>query len=162
DRCNKEFMHLQARKFQGTHIRLRSGIYFIEADCISASFAIDAANYARKQVTPKSLETVRVYDNELLQKQKLENEIINGVDEAFKEQRFQIYLQPKFSLETGEVVGAEALVRWITKDGTVLTPDMFIPLCESNGRIEELDFYVFERVAEFLARNQKLGRKQVP
>lgn len=155
-------MGLQAGKYQGTRIRLRSGIYFIDPDCVSASYAIDAANYARKQVKYQSAFSVRVYDNELKHQQMVENEIINGIDEAFQEHRFQIYLQPKISLATGEVVGAEALVRWITKEGIVLTPDQFIPLCESNGRIEELDYYVFERVAEFLALNKKLGRRQVP
>ena len=162
DRLNQEFMHLQADKFQGARIRLRTGIYFVEPDCVSASFAIDAANYARKHVRHNSPVSVQVYDEDLKQRQKLENEIINGIDEALQEHRFQIYLQPKISLTTGEVVGAEALVRWHTKDGRLLTPASFVPLCESGGYIEDLDFYVFERVAEFLARNQKLGRKQVP
>lgn len=162
DQCNREFMHQQVGKFQGARVWLRTGIYFIEPGCISASYAIDAANYARKQVRFQSLGTVRVYDNELKQQQQMENEIINGIDEAFKEQRFQIYLQPKISMETGEMVGAEALARWITKEGSVMTPDIFVPLCESIGRIEELDYYVFERVVQFLAHNQKLGRKQIP
>ncbi|HJB16424.1 MAG TPA: EAL domain-containing protein [Candidatus Blautia excrementipullorum] len=161
-RFNQEFIQQQAGKFQGARLRIRIGVYFIEPGCVSASFAIDAANYARKQVPHHTPVSIRIYDEELKHKQELENEIINGIDEAFQEHRFQIYLQPKISLATGKVVGAEALVRWITREGTVLTPDAFVPLCESSGRIEELDFYVFERVAEFLARNQKLGRKQVP
>ena len=162
DMYNQQFMELQAEKYQGAHIRIRTGIYFIEPGCLSASQAIDAANYARKHVIHSSPVSVRVYDDTLQQQQKLENEIINGISEAFEEHRFQIYLQPKISLITGEVVGAEALVRWKTKDGKLLAPDAFVPLCESSGYIEELDFYVFERVVEFLALNQKLGRRQVP
>src|SRR5699024_8152277 len=162
DMYNQQFMELQAEKYQGAHIRIRTGIYFIEPGCLSASQAIDAANYARKHVSHSSPVSVRVYDDTLQQQQKLENEIINGISEAFEEHRFQIYLQPKISLIKGEVVGAEALVRWKTKDGKLLAPDAFVPLCESSGYIEELDFYVFERVVEFLALNQKLGRRQVP
>ena len=155
-------LRLQSGKFQGAQIRVRTGVYFIDPGCVSASLAIDAANYARKQVEHHSPVSIRVYDETLRKKQQLENEIVNGIDAAMKEQRFQVYLQPKISLTTGEVVGAEALVRWMTSEGTLLNPDVFIPLFESSGRIEELDFYVFERVAEFLSRNQKLGRKQVP
>lgn len=162
DALNNEFVRLQSGKFQGAQIRVRTGVYFIDPGCVSASLAIDAANYARKQVEHHSPVSIRVYDETLRKKQQLENEIVNGIDAAMKEQRFQVYLQPKISLTTGEVVGAEALVRWMTSEGTLLNPDVFIPLFESSGRIEELDFYVFERVAEFLSRNQKLGRKQVP
>lgn len=162
DAINKEFERMQTNRYQGARIRIRTGIYVIEPGCTSASFAMDAANYARKQITGNSPVSVRIYDDELRRKQAVENEIVNGIDEAIQEQRFQIYLQPKISLENGQVLGAEALVRWLTKEGTLLTPADFIPLCETSGRIEELDYYVFERVVAFLAKNQKLGRRQVP
>ena len=161
--CNREFERLQSQKFQGAMIHIRTGVYFIESDCPSASVAIDAANYARKQVvSSSSAPSVRIYDEEMKEKQKLESEIVNGIDQALKEGQFQIYLQPKFSLRDGSVIGAEALVRWRTREGKILLPDAFIPICEASGRIEALDFYVFDLVAQFLARNQQLGRWQVP
>ena len=162
DRFNKEFEQQQAGKFQGSRIRIRTGVYLIEPECVGASVAIDAANYARKQIGAGSLSSVRIYDETLKKKQQLENEIVNGIDEAMQERRFEIFLQPKIALADGRVVGAEALVRWRTKEGAILPPDAFVPLCEAGGRIEDLDFYVFERVAEFLARNRELGREQVP
>ena len=161
--CNREFERLQSQKFQGAMIHIRTGVYFIESDCPSASVAIDAANYARKQVvSSSSAPSVRIYDEEMKEKQKLESEIVNGIDQALKEGQFQIYLQPKFSLRDGSVIGAEALVRWRTREGKILLPDAFIPICEASGRIEALDFYVFDLVTQFLARNQQLGRRQVP
>lgn len=162
DGYNKEFERSQSGKFHGARIWIRTGVYPIEPDCSSASSAIDAANYARQQIAGKSGRSVRIYDQSLKEKQQVENEIINGIDKAMEEKRFQIYLQPKISLKDGSVVGAEALVRWKTKEGNVLAPDSFISLCESSGRIEELDYYVFEEVVRFLKRNQQLGRKQVP
>lgn len=162
DRYNKEFERIQSEKYPDTRIRIRTGVYVIEPDCISASYAIDAANYARRQINRNSGCFVRLYDQELKKQQQLESEIINGIDKAMQEKRFQIHLQPKISLKDQSVSGAEALVRWKTEDGTLLFPDSFIPLCESSGRIEELDYYVFELVAQFLAKNQKLGRKQIP
>ena len=163
DKCNKEFVRIQSKKFQGARIYVRTGVYPIEPSCVSASYAIDAANYARKQVIPTASGcSVYIYDQKLKEKQKLEGEIINGIDQALAERQFQIYLQPKVSLRDGSIVGAEALVRWKTRDGKILTPDSFIPLFEASGRIEELDFYVFELVVQFLARNQQLSRRQIP
>ena len=162
DSLNKEFVQLQTDKFRGAKVRVRTGVYLIEPGCLGASYAIDAANYARKQIEPHSSVTVRIYDDALRRKQRLENDIINGIGKAIQEKQFQIYFQPKISMKTGEVSGAEALVRWKTKDGTLLCPSAFIPLCESSNRIVDLDYYVFEQVAIFLARNRQLGRKQVP
>ena len=106
--------------------------------------------------------SVCLFDEALARKQRLENEIINEIEEAIREQRFRIFLQPKISLKDGSVTGAEALARWQTRDGRLILPDQFIPLCESTGQIKELDFYVFEQTVQFLAKNQKLGRKQIP
>ena len=157
------FSGFEAQRLQGYRPRIRVGAYRIERDCVGASFAIDAANYARLQLAGKpEAGSVCLYDQDVAKKHQLENAIINELGEAFREQQFLVYLQPKFSLDGGEVTGAEALVRWRTRDGKILTPDQFIPLCESTGRIKELDFYVFERVAAFLAKNQRLGRRQVP
>ena len=55
------------------------------------------------------------------------------------------------------IIGAEAVVRWQRPDGTVMIPDAFISLYERNGRIIDLDFFVFEEVVKFLAQNKKKG-----
>ena len=162
DRMNRKFEGAQSELYQGARIRIRTGIYIIEENCVSASYAIDSANYARKQITAASGSSVRIYDEELKKQQKLESDIINGIDKAMREKQFQVYLQPKISLEDGRVVGAEALVRWRTEDGMLLLPDSFIPLCESSGRIEELDYYVFEQVVKFLAHSRERGRELIP
>ena len=103
DALNNEFVRLQSGKFQGAQIRVRTGVYFIDPGCVSASLAIDAANYARKQVEHHSPVSIRVYDETLRKKQQLENEIVNGIDAAMKEQRVQVYLQPKISLTTARL-----------------------------------------------------------
>lgn len=87
---------------------------------------------------------------------------MNGLDDALLKREFQVYFQPKIALDDYRIVGAEALVRWIRPDGTMLRPDFFIPLYEKNGRIAELDYYIFEEVASFIQKNQKEGRKLVP
>lgn len=160
-RINNEFIRRISQKIPGMRMKIRTGIYLVEEGCLSASAAIDAANFARKQTTGSSGSVV-LYDETMQQKKILENEIVNGLDEAMQEKQFKVYLQPRFSLKDLSVVGAEALIRWQKPDGTMLYPDSFIPLYEKNGRVVDLDFYVFEQVAGFLAKNNRLGRRQVP
>lgn len=54
------------------------------------------------------------------------------------------------------------LTRWIKPDGTVVSPDQFIPILESTGHIVELDLYIFEQVAQFLQRNAQAGHRLLP
>ncbi len=162
DRLNQTFVEQQEKIFPDTRIRIRTGIYFIEEANGNTSIAIDAANYARKQVSKVTGISVKVYGKEMEEKQRVENEIINGFDLAMRNREFKIYLQPRVSLFDYSIIGAEAVVRWQRTDGTVMIPDAFIPLYERNGRIIDLDFFVFEEVVKFLAENKKKGRKLIP
>lgn len=149
-------------KYKGTYLNIRCGIYRIDDKCKSASIAIDSANYARKQIMQSNSTVVCIYTELLAKKQAIESDVINNTENAFREREFKLYLQPRFSVEDCSIVGAEALVRWERKDGTVMYPDSFIPIYEQNGTIVDLDFYMFEEVAAYLKKNEKLGRKQVP
>ncbi|MCD8075586.1 MAG: EAL domain-containing protein [Lachnospiraceae bacterium] len=161
-KINDDFINAHASFFPDVNLNLRSGIYFVEPDCSSASATIDAANSARRQISSMSGVSACLYDRQLNLEQTQETEIINNMSVALKRGEFQVFMQPKFALSDYSIIGAEALVRWIKPDGTIMPPDSFIPIYERTGKISELDFYVFEQVAAFLAKNNELGRKQVP
>lgn len=162
EQINNRFIDLQKKKFSNVTLRMRTGIYLVNPGCASASSALDCANYARQQVRPGNGRSVIMYDEALSRKRHLENEVKNNMTEAMSQGQFQVYLQPKFSMQDLSIVGAEALVRWHKPDGTILSPGTFIPTFEQNGRITELDYYVFDKVVQFLDKNNSLGRKQVP
>lgn len=162
EELNEEFVRRMQERFPDSRLRPRSGVYPIDKECLGASTAIDAANYARRQVEETSSRRVVYYDTALKGQQRMENEIINGIDKAIAGHQFQVYYQPKISLNDHRIIGAEALVRWIRPDGSILRPDSFIPLYEKNGRVIDLDFYVFEQVAAFIRKNQDMGRQMVP
>ena len=162
EKINKEFLQRQAMQFPEVQFFIRTGIYKIQPGDLSASEAIDAANYARCQVKKNAEASVMIYDARMARKKNEENDILNGMTAALEKEEFQVYFQPRFSMEDYRIVGAEALVRWIKPDGTILYPNAFIPLYEKNGRIGELDIYVFEQVVAFQARCQAMGRKQIP
>lgn len=141
---------------------MRMGVYAIEPGCLSASAAIDKANFARKQVHSNTRESAVQFDKKLEVKQTLTGELLSGLPQALENGEFKLYLQPKFSPKDLSVIGAEALTRWIKPDGTVVYPDQFIPILESTGRIVDLDLYIFEQVARFLQRNAQAGHRLLP
>jgi len=56
------------------------------------------------------------------------------------------YYQPKIEIQTGRVVGAESLARWISPPVGNISPEIFVKFAEANGRIEDLTFYLFDKV----------------
>ncbi len=71
---------------------------------------------------------------------------------------FSIYLQPKVNLNTGEIAGAEALIRKHNNIGKLVPPDRFIPIYENEGTIRHLDFFVLEEVCKVQKKLIKEGR----
>ncbi len=80
--------------------------------------------------------------------------LINELQSGF----FYPYLQPKVNMLTGEIIGAEALVRKRTHDGENIAPDKFIPVYEHEGTIRHLDFYILERTCVLLQQLIKENR----
>ncbi|MDE7425293.1 MAG: EAL domain-containing protein [Lachnospiraceae bacterium] len=105
---------------------------------------IDNANIARKSIKESPDTTCAFYDDKLNEKVLLELDICNSMEVALERGEFQMYLQPKIDLYNDQIAGAEALTRWIRKDGKFMVPDQFIPLFEKNGFIVQLDFYIYE------------------
>nr|WP_318710479.1 bifunctional diguanylate cyclase/phosphodiesterase [uncultured Treponema sp.] len=91
-----------------------------------------------------------------------EENIIENFENALAQNEFQVWYQPKYNPENHEIIGAEALVRWI-KDGKIFdSPGEFIPLFENNGLIRSFDQYIFRKVCMQQKKWQSEGRKIIP
>lgn len=70
--------------------------------------------------------------------------------DAMRKDEFVFFYQPKISLITGKVSGAEALIRWIKPDGTIISPDSFIPLAEQSSLIQDITRHMFPKLVNDL------------
>lgn len=81
-------------------------------------------------------------------------------EKALVNEDIHVFFQPKVSLKDYDLIGAEALSRWIV-NGEVVPPDSFIPILEETTRICELDFYVLDHVCRSIQSWIKHGVKPV-
>lgn len=91
-----------------------------------------------------------------------EKKILDNFTAAMVHKEFRLYYQPKYNPVNRLLVGAEALVRWVQDDGSILGPNDFIPLFEKNGLIREFDEYIFKNVCLQLKKWKDEGKNIVP
>ncbi|WP_237885813.1 EAL domain-containing protein [Pseudomonas sp. PGPR40] len=71
---------------------------------------------------------------------------------AIRRGELQVLYQPIFDLDSRNCVGAEALLRWRRPDGTLTSPDLFIPMAENTGQIRQMTDFVLQRLLEQLGQ----------
>mgnify|MGYP002639359788 FL=1 len=61
---------------------------------------------------------------------------------------YELFYQPKVDINTGKIIAAEALIRWISPTKGMVGPDIFIPLAEEDGFILELGDWIFKKAVQ--------------
>lgn len=87
---------------------------------------------------------------------------LDDINQAFDNNEFCFYLQPKCNAETGAIVGAEALVRWNHPEYGLVSPGEFIPLLERESMVTRFDLFIWRSMCEMLSRWDGEGRNLVP
>jgi len=98
-----------------------------------------------------------LFNSELAAEHQSKIEIEKALTEALQHGGFRLALQPQLSLMTGEVVGAEALLRWDHPVEGLKMPDTFIPVAEQTGLVSEIGDWVAAEVALILSTWQRDG-----
>lgn len=124
-------------------IRIKYGIYKNIDKNLPITTICDYASMAAETVMEDYNRDYAYYTDELAQKRIYNQMIENCFTDALKNKEFIIYYQPKIDVITEKVIGAEALVRWQRTDGSMISPENFIPIYEKNGQIQKLDAYIF-------------------
>lgn len=105
---------------------------------------------ALAQAKKNKKQSICIYDENLHDTEQMRLYVESHMQRALEQEEFCMYLQPKMDLNTGLLTGAEALVRWQSKDKGMIYPNQFIPLFEENGFCVQLDLYMVEQVCKQL------------
>jgi diguanylate cyclase (GGDEF)-like protein len=76
---------------------------------------------------------------------------------ALEEQQFVLHYQPKVTLRTGKIAGAEALLRWNDPENGLIAPAIFLPLLESAGLMTAIGAWVIKQAAFDCRQWQRMG-----
>lgn len=123
---------------------------------------LDWSGMALNTIKGSNLTNYAFYDNVMREQLLAESNIETEMASALKSGQFSVFLQPKCDIGTSEVIGAEALVRWIHPEKGIIPPDLFIPLFEKNGFIIKLDEYVWEETCKIICRWKEQGYPLIP
>ena len=136
--------------FKRVKLQISYGVYTVEDKDMELRQMEDRAAMARKTAKNSVLGNIVFYQEQF--KDSLYNRrfIENNMVSAILERQFQMYLQPKYSIEKNEIIGAEALVRWRHPERGMIYPDQFIPVIEENGFIRKVDYYIWEEACRFI------------
>ena len=113
---------------------------------------MDRARAAQRTVKGNYMKRVAVYNEEFMRQEEMEQMIVSEMKQALREEQFKVYLQPKCDMETGRIIGSEALVRWHHPKHGMISPGKFVPIFERNGFISEVDYYVMENTCRTIRR----------
>ncbi|MGN0711953.1 MAG: putative bifunctional diguanylate cyclase/phosphodiesterase [Anaerovoracaceae bacterium] len=138
------------------------GIYVIEEPAERISAMIDYANIARKSIKGKVGNAIAEYTKEMNREVEMKRKITVSMESSLNKKEFMTWMQPKFSLSCGSIIGAEVLVRWNHPELGLIPPSEFIPLFEENGFIEKLDLYMFENTCRIISEWRESGITNIP
>ncbi len=147
---------------KGNHHKatFRCGVYLVREN-EDINRIRSRADMARKNLGKCYDTTISFYNEADLTKELEKKELETDIRRAVEERELIVYYQPKFDITSEKIAGAEALIRWNHPVKGMLGPNVFVPLCEENGYIQTIDFYVLEEVCRKMKRWKDNNRKLI-
>ena len=171
DAANINYENLKEQLHQVLTIQQRSmdvyavcGIYMIPEHerMESVSNMCDRARIAKDYIEDAYVQPYAVFDASMSSSYIERNDALRDLSHALEKKEFHVYYQPVYDAFSGEIASAEALVRWIREDGTMVSPGIFVPALEDSGRISQMDLFVERSVFSFLEERYHKGQFIVP
>lgn len=152
-RCQQEFV-VQQHKVQ---LSGSIGVVLYPQDGTDFHMLCKKADLAMYQAKKMGRNRFCWYQTEMEQQQLDKFNLMMRLRVAVKQQLFTLVYQPIYNIKTNHLSGAEALLRWTDAELGVITPDVFIPLAEEMGLIQELGFFVLQQACTQAAAWQDSG-----
>lgn len=115
---------------------------------------IDTIDYTMKEAKKQKQNLVIYGSEEILKQKQREDAVEQAIAFAVKNESFEVYYQPIYSVQKKKYTSAEALVRLKDEELGFISPDEFIPLAERNGQILKIGEIVFQKVCQMIQKEQ--------
>lgn len=150
-------------QIQGRPLRVPAtiGISLYPEDATSAEQLMQLADKAAQHVSWDD-EPYTFYRQEMSANISRRMDLESALWQAVSKGDLCLYYQPKVALDSGELAGVEALLRWPRTDGDYVSPDEFVPLLEDIGLINTVGAYVLEQACRDYNHWRAQGRQPVP
>ncbi len=145
-----------------SRIHISCGCCVVDNKELSASTILDRAILAKSTVKGRYDVHVAYYDEAMREKLLEEQWILGEMEQALENRQFAVWLQPQYDLSGGQLIGAEALVRWNHPERGLISPSKFIGLFERNGFIYRLDMFIWEEACRCLRQWMDDGIEPLP
>lgn len=158
--CHQNFTQ-NGKLFQ---VQAKCGIFHIDENEkeVNVSGMIDRARLAEYGADSEYKKSYMVYTPSMKKEYIDYTELSAALAQGIHNGEFQIYYQPIVNVKNGQIMSAEALVRWKHPEKGLISPGVFIPILEKNGDISKLDTHVVECVQKFQRKCDREGILKVP
>lgn len=154
DSFNARMNQMKARMREVCHVSVGSAWSDVD---ISLDLMISSAD--ERRVIAKQAYYNEQHDHTIWRRN---TRVLKELLDELSRNKFMIYLQPKVDARTGQMCGAEALVRYTDPKYGVISPGKFVPYLETVGLIHYIDFFVLEEVCKILKSWKQRGYPPVP
>ena len=141
----------------------RCGIYYILEHCdLDVSQMCDLAKMAKNKISNQYMQPYEIYQEDMKTEYGQKNLALLNLEKALEQEEFVVCYQPVVDGQTGEIVSAEALVRWNSSGAEPMVPSVFVPELEDSGYITKLDTYIDQTVHRFQEERYCQEKRMVP
>lgn len=154
DACHTPFYLPSGKKCE---IGLNIGASAFPKDADSAEELMKFADLATFSAKKKPISNLQFYSKKLVDASRKRIELEEALRFAITDNQFELFLQPIIDLSSGDIIEAEALIRWHHPQGHIVGPDEFIPLAEQTGLIIPIGKWVISQACILLKQFNKLG-----
>ena len=141
----------------------RCGIYYIPKQCrLDVSQMCDLAKMAKNKISNQYIQPYAIYREDMKTEYGQKNLVLLNLEKALEQEEFVVCYQPVVHGKTGEIVSAEALVRWNSSGAESMVPSVFVPELEESGYITKLDTYIDQTVHSFQEERYRQGKRMIP
>lgn len=141
----------------------RCGIYYIPEHCdLDVSQMCDLAKMAKNKISNQYMQPYEIYQEDMKTEYGQKNLALLNLEKALEQEEFVVCYQPVVDGQTGEIVSAEALVRWNSSGAEPMVPSVFVPEREDSGYITKLDTYIDQTVHRFQEERYCQEKRMVP